>query len=132
MDKDTESFVDEVLADVDQPVVVFALEWCEFCWSVRKFFKKVNIPYRTIDLDSVEFQADGRGQRIRAVLGERTSMQTIPQIFIGRKFIGGCTDVFDGWKDELIQPVLTESGVDFDSQSAVDPYSYLPEWLHPR
>ena len=28
-----------------------ALEWCEFCWSVRKLFKHFDIPYQSIDLD---------------------------------------------------------------------------------
>ena len=66
-------FVAEVLADKETPVVLFALEWCEFCWSVRKLFKKLNIPYRSVDLDSVEFQQDSRGKKIRAVLEEMTT-----------------------------------------------------------
>ncbi|MDP6435984.1 MAG: glutaredoxin domain-containing protein [Gammaproteobacteria bacterium] len=132
MDADTEKFVDEVIADQQQPVVAFALEWCEFCWSIRKFFAKVGIAYRTIDLDSVPYQEDQRGQRIRAVLGERTGIKTIPQVFIGSKFVGGRTDVFDGWKENRIQPMLTASTVDYDEDSSVDPYGFLPDWLHPR
>jgi cysteine synthase A len=132
MDQETEKFVDEVLNDGQQPVVVFALEWCEFCWSVRKFFAKVNIPYRTIDLDSVAYQQDERGRRIRNVLDERTGMQTIPQIFIGGEFVGGCTEIFDAWKDGKAQKMLASSGVDYATDKDVDPYTFLPEWLHPR
>src|SRR6185503_4248799 len=47
------AFVD---ATVREPVVLFALEWCEFCWAVRKMFARYKIPYRSIDLDSVEYQ----------------------------------------------------------------------------
>jgi len=41
------------------------MEWCEFCWSVRKMFSKFEIPYRAVDLDSVEYQEGDRGGKIR-------------------------------------------------------------------
>lgn len=129
---DAEDFVADVIADTQQPVVIFALEWCEFCWSVRKLFKKLDISYRSVDLDSVEFQEGARGQKIRAVLAEKTSMKTIPQIFIGGECVGGCTDIFDGWKAGDIQKLLATNGVSYASDIEVDPYSFLPEWLHPR
>ena len=125
-------FVDEVIRDETQPVVVFALEWCEFCWSVRKFFAKVGIEYRAVDLDSVPYQADNRGRRIRDLLCDRTGMQTIPQIFIGGEFVGGCTDVFDGWKAGSVRALLDKAGVSYDRDSDADPYGFLPQWLHPR
>ena len=45
----------------DQPVVMFALEWCEFCWAVRKLFARLGIAYRSVDLDSVALQEGDRG-----------------------------------------------------------------------
>ncbi len=125
-------FITEVITDPDQPVVLFALEWCEFCWSVRKLFQKLGIAYRSIDLDSVEYQRDQRGQKIRAALTARTSMQTIPQIFIGGEFVGGCTDLFGAWKTGRIQNLLRQAGVIYAEDIEVDPYAFLPGWLHPR
>lgn len=127
-----DEFITEVIADTDQPVVLFALEWCEFCWSVRKLFQKLGIAYRSIDLDSVEYQRDQRGRKIRAALTARTSMQTIPQIFIGGEFVGGCTDLFDAWKTGRIQELLRQAGVIYAEDIEVDPYAFLPGWLHPR
>jgi len=127
-----DDFVADVIADATQPVVIFALEWCEFCWSVRKLFKQLEIPYRSVDLDSVEFQEGARGQKIRAVLAEKTAMKTIPQIFIGGEFVGGCTDVFDSWKAGDIQKLLEQNGVSYATQIELDPYRFLPDWLHPR
>jgi cysteine synthase A len=132
MDPKAAQFVDEVIADRQQPVVIFALEWCEFCWSVRNLFKKLDIPYRSVDLDSVEFQEDQLGQKVRAVLLEKTTFKTIPQIFIGGEFVGGCTDLFDAWKDGSAQALLAKSNVAYASDIAVDPYGFLPDWLHPR
>jgi cysteine synthase A len=129
---DERGFVEQVVADRAQPVVMFALEWCEFCWSVRRLLSRLQIRYRAVDLDSVEFQRDDRGGRIRAALAERTSVATIPQIFIGGEFIGGCTELFDAWRGGRAQQLLERSGVEYDRTAQIDPYSFLPGWLHPR
>lgn len=132
MNSEAQQFVTEVIADRQEPVVLFALEWCEFCWSVRKFFAKQGIHYRSVDLDSVEYQADQRGRKIRTVLESKTGLKTIPQIFIGGEFVGGCTDLFDAWKAGSIQKLLAKSGVDYAADADVDPYTFLPGWIHPR
>jgi cysteine synthase A len=129
---DASAFVDQVVADREQPVTMFALEWCEFCWSVRRLFAKHGIPYRSVDLDSVEYQQDNRGGSIRAALTARTAITTIPQIFVGGELIGGCTDVFDAYKQGRFQDLLERNNVAYDRSVKVDPYSFLPTWLHPR
>jgi cysteine synthase A len=130
--QDAEEFVSRVVSDSDQPVVMFALEWCEFCWAVRNMFAKHGIAYRSVDLDSVEYQRDDRGGKIRAALSARTSMTTIPQIFVAGEFIGGCTDVFNAHKAGRLQALLDKRGVSYDRTVDVDAYSFLPSWLHPR
>jgi cysteine synthase A len=127
-----ESFVSEAIADTRQPVLMFALEWCEFCWSVRKMFAQCKIPYRSVDLDSVEYQENDRGGQIRTAVSARTSFTTIPQIFVGGEFLGGCTDIFDAFKEGRLQELLQRSGVAFDEDVQLDPYDLLPVWLHPR
>jgi len=112
--------------------VLFALEWCEFCWSLRRMFARLRIPYRSIDLDSVEYQGDDRGGRIRSALAASTAVTTIPQLFVGGEFVGGCTDAFDAWRSGRLQALLETAGVDFDRSASVDPYSFLPGWLQPR
>jgi len=124
--------VSRFLADTGKPVVLFALEWCEFCWSVRKLFARLGIDYRAVDLDSVEYQLDDRGGKIRAVLRERTGAPTIPQIFVGGEHLGGATDVFEAFKSGRLQEALQRAGVAFDPNAGLDPYSLLPNWLHPR
>jgi cysteine synthase len=129
---EADEFVTRVLGDASQPVVMFALEWCEFCWAVRRMFAKYGIAYRSVDLDSVEYQKDDQGGKLRAALGARTSMSTIPQIFVAGEFIGGCTDLFDACKAGRLQGLLEKSGIAYDRSVQVDPYSFLPTWLHPR
>jgi cysteine synthase A len=129
-DVDAERFVDATIAGA--PVVMFALEWCEFCWSVRKLFARLGIEYRSVDLDSVEYQKDDLGGRVRAVLAARTGAKTIPQIFVGGEHVGGCTDLFDAWRAGDVQRRLAARGVAFRDEAGFDPYSLLPKWLHPR
>jgi len=126
------AFVSDTIADADQPVVMFALEWCEFCWSVRKLFARCDVPFRSIDLDSVEYQKDDWGGKIRAALRSETSSGTVPQVFIGGELVGGCTETFDAFKEGSLQKLLATKGVGCDGKAEFDPYSLLPGWLHPR
>ena len=127
-----ESFVNQVLADDENPVVLFALEWCEFCWSLRKLFAKLGISYRSIDLDSVEYQAEDLGGQIRAVLNDRVGSNTIPQFFIAGEHIGGATDTFDAFKAGELQSRLAKLGIETEDLGDMDPYELLPNWLHKR
>lgn len=130
LDPEAIRFVDKVTRE--EGVVLFALEWCEFCWSVRKLFAQLGIPYKSVNLDSVEYQRAGFGGRIRAVLADRTGQQTIPQVYVGGDHIGGCTETFDAWCDGSMRDRLVDNGVPFDTQAEVDPYDLLPKWIQPR
>ena len=129
---DAAEFVRDAIHDRSQPVALFALEWCEFCWSVRRMFARCGIAYRSVDLDSVAYQANDRGGQIRAALSARTGVSTIPQVFVGGEFIGGCTDVFTAWREGRLQKLLTQHGVAHDANATKDPNEFLPNWLHSR
>jgi len=129
---DAVEFLKEAMHDADNPVILFALEWCEFCWSVRKMFADYEIPYRSIDLDSVAYQADSKGGNIRKALEEDTGLKTIPQIYIGGHHVGGATDLFDAAKDGSMAKLLDANNVAWNTKVDQDPYSFLPKWLHKR
>lgn len=131
-DEDAREFLQTAICDEQQPVVLFALEWCEFCWSVRKMFAHFDIPYRSIDLDSVAYQKDNRGGEIRLAIQEQTGLKTIPQIYIGGEHVGGATELFDAAKDGTMARLLAENSVAWSELSDRDPYSFLPGWLHAR
>jgi cysteine synthase A len=124
--------VDEILAANQDQVLMFSLEWCEFCWSVRKMLSACEIPYVTIDLDSVAFQENDRGGKILAVLNQRNDWPTTPQIYVGGEFVGGATDLFDVGKAGELQSKLNAGNIPFNETINKDPYSFLPAWLHPR
>jgi len=130
LDPEAESFVTGVVEDY--PVVMFALEWCEFCWAVRKLFSRLGIAYQSVDLDSVAFQKRDLGVKMRAVLKARTGSPTIPQIYIAGRHVGGCTELFDAMADGSLEKLLEAAGADYDRDVKLDPYSLLPKWVHPR
>jgi cysteine synthase A len=133
LDETALQFVKRATSDKDNPVVLFALEWCEFCWSVRKLFAKLEIPYRAIDLDSVQYQENDLGGKIRAVLLDQLGSPTIPQIFIGGKHIGGATDLFAAYKNGRLHELLKAHNISLKKMpDDFEPASLLPGWLHRR
>ncbi|HSO06084.1 MAG TPA: glutaredoxin domain-containing protein, partial [Pelomicrobium sp.] len=128
-DPEIAALVEEIVADPQQPVVMFALEWCEFCWAVRKLFAALEIPYRSVDLDSVAYQRDDLGGRIRPELAARTGSRTIPQIFVGGTPVGGCTDVFDAYRGGELKALLARHGIT-PARDDLDPSAFLPGWIH--
>ncbi|WP_340117631.1 pyridoxal-phosphate dependent enzyme [Pelagibius sp. 7325] len=131
-DVEAVAYLTQALSDAEQPVIMFALEWCEFCWSVRKLFARLGIKYRSIDIDSVPLQRDDMGGRVRAALSARTGIRTIPQVFVGGTFVGGCTETFDAYRSGKLQKLLIASGIAFDAEAKLDPYGFFPAWLQSR
>jgi cysteine synthase A len=124
--------VASILEQNQEQVLMFSLEWCEFCWSVRKMLAACDIPYVTVDLDSVAFQENDRGGKILAVLNQRNDWPTTPQIYVGGEFVGGATDLFDIGKAGELQSKLAARNIPYNETINRDPYSFLPAWLHPR
>jgi len=126
------AFLEQATHDPDNAVVLFATEWCEFSWSVRKMFAKYEIPYRAIDLDSVPYQVDNKGGMIRKAIEQRTGLKTVPQIYVGGVHLGGATEMFDACKDGSLGKMLEENNVAWNQSVETDPYTFLPGWLHSR
>jgi cysteine synthase A len=127
-----EAFVDAAISDPDCPVVMFALEWCEFCWAVRKLFGELGVGYKSIALDSVEYQQDDWGGQIRAALQRRLGSGTIPQIFVAGEHLGGATDTFEACKTGALQARLDRAGIAHRDLDGRNPFELLPNWLHKR
>jgi cysteine synthase A len=129
-DAEAKSYLAEAIAS--QPVVVFALEWCEFCWSLRNFLEAIGLPYRAVEIDSLAMQRGELGARVRQALSAHTGSVTIPQVFIGGQYAGGCIDIFDAFREGALQRRLAAAGVILPARANVDPFDLLPKWLAKR
>ncbi|WP_244520707.1 glutaredoxin domain-containing protein [Aliiruegeria lutimaris] len=109
---------------------MFALEWCEFTWSVRKLFTEAGVDYIAVELDGNDWREAAPG--IRKALHKITGAQTIPQVFVGGQPIGGATEAMDAFNDGMLQARLADIGHPVAQTEIENAYSFLPKWLHPR
>ena len=123
------AFVTEVLESSEKPVVIFALAWCEFCWAVRRLFAGCDIDYKAVELDSVAFQEDNWGGKVRAALTERTDVATIPQVFVGGELIGGASDTFAAFDKGELQKLFEKYDVSFEDKVGDKLYTLMPGWV---
>ncbi len=128
-DPEAEDLLAKLIAE--DPVVLFALEWCEFCWSLRRFLDALQVPYRVVALDAFALQADDLGLRVRRALTAKTGASTIPQMFVAGEFVGGCSDVFEAYSAGRLHPKLETAGVSL-GHARVPAQDFLPQWLQPR
>ncbi len=124
--------VDAIIADGEQPLVFFALQWCEFCWSARKLLDALNVPYRTVALDGPDYADPEWAADVRRAVGERSGAPTIPQIFLAGKHLGGATDLFDAHNDGRLAGLFARAGLATKHAGPENAYSLLPAWLQPR
>ena len=84
------------------PVVMFSFSTCPFCRTAKDFLDEQSIPYVAMELDLLP---DNQGNEIRAQLGKFTKRTSVPSIFIGGEYIGGCNDGSPG-----LLPLAKENG----------------------
>ena len=128
--EDAVAFIERVVSEA--PVVVFALEWCEFCWTLRKLFEALGVSYRSVDIDAVAYQENDWGVRLREALHQRLEIPTIPQVFVGGQHIGGCTEVIKAYEDGTLLQRLDAADVAYRRDATLDAWSFMPQWLHAR
>ena len=73
----------------DNPVAMYSFTTCPFCRKAKDYLDDNNIPYTVIELDELP---GNEGNEIRSELGRKTKRTSVPSIFIGGFYIGGCND----------------------------------------
>jgi len=86
--------VEEVTARIDNfvsehPVAMFSFSTCPFCRRAKDLLDEKGVAYEVLELDELEGNA---GNEIRANLGRKTGRTSVPSIFVGGNYIGGCND----------------------------------------
>lgn len=71
------------------PVAMYSFTTCPFCRKAKDYLDERSIPYEAIELDLLP---GNEGNEIRAELGRMTKRTSVPSIFIGGEYIGGCND----------------------------------------
>ncbi|MFI4913727.1 MAG: glutaredoxin 3 [Steroidobacterales bacterium] len=70
------------------PIVIYSKSWCPYCARARALLQHKGAAFQEID---IEAQPQMREEMLRRSSG----WQTVPQIFIGERHIGGSDDLYE-------------------------------------
>jgi glutaredoxin len=87
------------------PVVVFSKTWCGFCAQVKSLFRELGVPARVIELDDL----GNEGLLLQDALYSWTGQRTVPNVFVGGKHIGGCSDTLEAYERGELQSWIEEA-----------------------
>ncbi|KAJ4728368.1 Glutaredoxin [Melia azedarach] len=89
----------------DNPVVVYSKTWCPYSSEVKTLFKRLGVEPLVIELDEMGPQ----GPQLQNALERLTGQRTVPNVFIGEKHIGGCTDTVKLYRKGELEPLLSQA-----------------------
>ena len=72
---------------VQSTITVFGTSSCPFCARARNALSDASLKFRDIHVNP----------QMRAALQKLTGQRTIPHVFVGSRFVGGCTDGPEPW-----------------------------------
>ena len=107
-------FVKKQIAE-SKEVVVWSLEYCEFCWTLTSFLDRLQVPYTKIGIGSFEYAKDQMGNKYHAALSDMAECVSFPQLFIDGEFKGSDVDACMMWKKGEFQSILEEAGLENDN-----------------
>ena len=85
------------------PVTMYTTQVCPFCVRAKALLKQRGVEQINeirIDLDAAQ----------RQQMMEITGRRTVPQIFIGETYVGGCDDLVELDRRGALVPLLTGAG----------------------
>ncbi|KAJ3689408.1 hypothetical protein LUZ61_018572 [Rhynchospora tenuis] len=91
----------------DHPVVIYSKTWCSYSSEVKSLFKRIGVEPHVIELDKLGAQ----GTQLQRVLERLTGQSTVPNVFIGGKHIGGCTDTVKLHQNGELKKLLSELNI---------------------
>ncbi|HPT49798.1 MAG TPA: glutaredoxin 3 [Accumulibacter sp.] len=81
------------------PVVMYSTAVCPFCVRAEQLLRARGVT--TIEKIRIDLDPDRRAEMI-----ERTAKRTVPQIYIGDRYIGGCDDLLALDRSGKLLPLL--------------------------
>lgn len=76
---------------MNKNIVIYTFETCPYCIRAKRLLTKNNINFKEIDITNQDDKLDE--------LKEKTGIGTVPQIFVDGKFIGGCDELYELYRN---------------------------------
>ncbi|KAJ0254162.1 Monothiol glutaredoxin-S12 [Hirschfeldia incana] len=89
----------------ENPVVVYSKSWCSYSSEVKSLFSGLQVKPLVIELDEL----GAEGSQLQNVLEKLTGQYTVPNVLIGGKHIGGCSDTLQLYNKGELEPMLAEA-----------------------
>eukprot|EP00271_Cylindrocystis_brebissonii_P010242 TRINITY_DN26380_c0_g1_i1.p1 TRINITY_DN26380_c0_g1~~TRINITY_DN26380_c0_g1_i1.p1 ORF type:complete len:114 (+),score=20.19 TRINITY_DN26380_c0_g1_i1:276-617(+) len=89
----------------DNSLVVFSKTYCPYCVKVKKLLRDLGTNPTVLELD---VEADG--PQLQSAVAGWTGQRTVPSVFIGGEFIGGCDDTVASHSRGKLVPLLKSAG----------------------
>jgi glutaredoxin 3 len=96
---DARELVKKLIAENN--VVVFSGTYCPFCSKAKALLSKLGVKYLAIEIDTRE-----DGDEILEAVTEMTGQETIPNVFIKGRSIGGCDDTHELHREGKLLPLI--------------------------
>ncbi|XP_010416046.2 PREDICTED: monothiol glutaredoxin-S12, chloroplastic [Camelina sativa] len=87
------------------PVVVYSKSWCSYSSEVKSLFKSLQVEPLVVELDEL----GSEGSQLQNVLEKITGQYTVPNVFIGGKHIGGCSDTLQMYNKGELEGIIAEA-----------------------
>lgn len=79
-------------------IVIYTSSYCSYCRRARALLDSKGVCYTVLDVDA--------NPRLWDEIIKRTGCDTVPQVFIGNRHVGGCDDLFDLERKGVLEPLL--------------------------
>nr|XP_043635982.1 monothiol glutaredoxin-S10 [Erigeron canadensis] len=89
----------------DNPVVVYSKTWCSYSSEVKSLFNRIGVEPLVVELD----QLGAQGPQLQKVLERLTGQHTVPNVFVGGKHVGGCTDTVKLHRKGELETMVAEA-----------------------
>jgi glutaredoxin 3 len=80
-------------------ITMYATDWCPYCQRAEALLRSKGVA--NIDKINIESHPERRQEMIA-----KTGRQTVPQIFIGERHVGGCDDLHALDRAGALDPLL--------------------------
>lgn len=67
-------------------VIVYSSDWCPYCTQAKQLLERKGVAFE-------EIRVDGKPD-LRADMAKKAGRTSVPQIWIGEQYVGGCDDLF--------------------------------------
>jgi glutaredoxin 3 len=84
-------------------VVMYTTGICPFCIMAKRIFDDLDVAYEEIRVDK---HSEKRKEMMKI-----TNRRTVPQVFIGDRYVGGCDDTQDALRSGQLKVWLKEAGI---------------------